>query len=66
MLVPSGAKSRPPCASKLCGPVSKYEFREEGGRGGGGGGIFYTRRRVKWGEHETYATYPFLNNSNPI
>ena len=27
----------------------------------------YTRRRVKWGEHETFATLaPFLNNSNPI
>ena len=31
MGVPSGANSRPPCASKLYGPVSKYEFREEGG-----------------------------------
>ena len=31
MGVPSGASSRPPCASKLCGPVPKYEFREEGG-----------------------------------
>ena len=31
MGVPSGASSRPPCASKLYGPVPKYEFREEGG-----------------------------------
>ena len=31
MGVPSDANSRPPCASKLCGPVPKYEFREEGG-----------------------------------
>ena len=31
MGVPSGANNRPPCASKFCGPVSKYEFREEGG-----------------------------------
>ena len=34
MGVPSGANSRPPCASKLCGPVPKYEFpEEEGGEG---------------------------------
>ena len=39
MLVPSGAKSRPPCVSKLCGPVPKYEFREEEGRGGAGRGF---------------------------
>ena len=38
MGVPSGASIRSPCASKLCGPVPKYEFREEGG---GGGGIFW-------------------------
>ena len=30
MGVPSGANSRPPCASKVCSPVPKYEFREEG------------------------------------
>ena len=52
MLVPSGANSRPPCASKLCGPVPKYEFHEEEGRVE----IFCTRRRVKWSEHGTYAT----------
>ena len=34
MGVPSGANSRPPCASKLCGPVPKYEFPEEGGFSG--------------------------------
>ena len=34
MGVPSGANSRPPCASKLCSPVPKYEFREEGAGGG--------------------------------
>lgn len=27
----SGAKSRPPCASRLCDPVPKYESREDGG-----------------------------------
>ena len=37
MRVVSGANSRPPCASKICGPVPKYEFRDGGG---GGGGIF--------------------------
>ena len=35
MGVPSGANSRPLWASKLCGPVPKYEFHVE--RGGGGG-----------------------------
>ena len=34
MGVLSGANSRPPCASKLCGPVPKYEFPEEGGFSG--------------------------------
>jgi len=34
MGVPSGANSRPPCASKLCVPVPKYEFPEEGGFSG--------------------------------
>ena len=34
MGVPSGANSRPPCASKLCGPVPKYEFPEDGGFSG--------------------------------
>ena len=28
MGIPSGANSRPPCASKLCGPEPKYEFGE--------------------------------------
>ena len=36
MGLPSGANSRPPCAFKLCSPLPKYEFREEGG------GIFWT------------------------
>ena len=40
MGVPSGANSQPLCASKLCGPVPKYEFHVEGGGGGGGGGDF--------------------------
>ena len=31
---PSGANSRPPCASKHYGPVPKYEFREERGEEG--------------------------------
>ena len=35
MGVPSDANSRPPCTSKLCGPLPKYEFREEGDGGGG-------------------------------
>ena len=30
--VSSGASIRPPCFSKLCDPVPKYEFREGGGR----------------------------------
>ena len=30
MGVPSGSHSRSPYASKLCRPVPKYEFREEG------------------------------------
>ena len=30
MGVPSGFHSRFPCASMLCRPVPKYEFREEG------------------------------------
>ena len=34
MGVPSGANSRPPCASKLRGPVPKYEFPEDGGFSG--------------------------------
>ena len=33
MGVPSGANSRPLWASKLCGPVPKYEFHVEGGGG---------------------------------
>ena len=39
MRVVSGANSRPPCASKLCGPVPKYEFRDGGGGGGGFSGL---------------------------
>ena len=31
MGIPSGANSRPLCASKLCGPAPKYEFHVEGG-----------------------------------
>ena len=31
MGLPSGANSRPLCAFKLCGPLPKYEFREEWG-----------------------------------
>ena len=34
--VPSGANSRVPCASRLCGPVPEYEFREERGVEGEG------------------------------
>ena len=30
MGVPNGANSQPPCAFKLCSPLPKYEFREEG------------------------------------
>ena len=30
MGVASGSHSRSPCASNLCRPVPKYEFREEG------------------------------------
>ena len=30
MGVPNGANSQPPSASKLCSPLTKYEFREEG------------------------------------
>ena len=43
MRATSGGNKRPPCASKLCGPVPKYKFHAEvvvvvvGGGGGGGG-----------------------------
>ena len=33
MGVPCGANSRPLRASKICGPVQKYEFHVEGGGG---------------------------------
>ena len=34
MGVPNGANSRLPCASRLCGPVPKYEFCKEWGYSG--------------------------------
>ena len=69
MLVPSGAKSRPPCASKLCGPVPKYEFREEEERGGAGRGFSPPvggSNGVNTRPTCTQLGLPFLNNSNPF